>query len=297
MPNVSKALPMKVTNPSNLGIQTDGQPYLPDLITSGDERRAKGIGLLYVDDYNANLQNQYNNAYNYWLWQKQMEYNSPKAQVDRLVAAGLNPNFNSIEGTGNATSIPAAEGRLPGKIAQNAFSRVGTALSAASTVASLVSSGVSSLSKFAGIPAGIRAYRKILRGISEGKLERNSLDNALKELNLEGLGVLMGNKVDPDDSRAPHLEGSIWYRGHLANTSLRELQGDILEKQKELLDIREQLMRYDLNVLSPAKLGEITARINYLIQGTGLRIKEMNWKDAKETRQFLVDIIDAIIPG
>lgn len=293
MPDISKALPMKVT-PSNLGVQTDGQPYLPDLITSGDERRAKGIGLLYVDDYNANLQNQYNNAYNYWLWQKQMEYNSPAKQVERLRAAGLNPNFNSIEGTGNASSIPAAEGKLPGRIAQNAFSRVGTALNAASTVASLVSSGVSSLSKFAGIPAGIRAYRKILRGISEGKLERNSLDNALKELNLNGLGVLMGNY--PGDS-APGLLGSVWYRGKLADVALREAQQIVQEKQGELLDIKKNLMNYDFTFLTPMRLKEIVARVNYLIQGTGLRIKELNWKDTKESVKVITDIIDSIIPG
>lgn len=48
------------------------------------------------------------NAFNLKMWNLQNEYNSPKSQVQRLVAAGLSPNlaYGTVS-TGNAQSAPA----------------------------------------------------------------------------------------------------------------------------------------------------------------------------------------------
>ena len=57
----------------------------------------------------ANRDNQeYQNEWNLNMWNKQNEYNSPVAQRQRLEAAGLNPIFNGLDGTGNAGALQSA---------------------------------------------------------------------------------------------------------------------------------------------------------------------------------------------
>lgn len=48
------------------------------------------------------------NAWNYEMWQKQNEYNSPVAQVERMRDAGLNPLFYGLDGS-SAGSLTAAQ--------------------------------------------------------------------------------------------------------------------------------------------------------------------------------------------
>ncbi|UPW40877.1 DNA pilot protein [Sigmofec virus UA08Rod_6396] len=51
----------------------------------------------------------YQNDYNYRMWQEENEYNSPRSQMERLEAAGLNKALMYSEGnTGNAGSAPQA---------------------------------------------------------------------------------------------------------------------------------------------------------------------------------------------
>lgn len=60
--------------------------------------------------YNMDLANR-QNAANIEMWNMQNEYNSPKAQMARLKAAGLNPNMiynNGSASTGNSSSPPEA---------------------------------------------------------------------------------------------------------------------------------------------------------------------------------------------
>lgn len=57
----------------------------------------------------ANRDNQeYQNEFNLNMWNKANEYNSPLAQRQRLEAAGLNPIFNGIDGSGNAGALQSA---------------------------------------------------------------------------------------------------------------------------------------------------------------------------------------------
>lgn len=54
---------------------------------------------------------QYQNAYDYMMWEKQNEYNSPASQMQRFAEAGLNPNLAYQMGNpGNATSAPESHG-------------------------------------------------------------------------------------------------------------------------------------------------------------------------------------------
>lgn len=132
------------------------------MINNAQQRRQAGIGQDYVDNYNQVQLAQYNNDYNYWLWQQQMEYNSPSAQVARLKEAGLNPNFNSIDGTGNASSIPASSASLKSNISANKQARVGNILSGVNTMIKMIAEGVGATSDISGIPNDIGLYRDLI---------------------------------------------------------------------------------------------------------------------------------------
>lgn len=70
----------------------------------------------YQNEWNRQMQDRAF-KYNYEMWNKQNEYNSPTAQMARMKAAGLNPNLMYGKGdTGNASSAPtmkAAQGIAP----------------------------------------------------------------------------------------------------------------------------------------------------------------------------------------
>lgn len=74
------------------------------------QREANKTNLQIARETNqANRDNQeYQNEWNLNMWNKQNEYNSPVAQRQRLEAAGLNPIFNGLDGTGNAGALQSA---------------------------------------------------------------------------------------------------------------------------------------------------------------------------------------------
>lgn len=139
-------------------------PQLNIATSLSDEYKAGIGGKKYVDAYNQAQMAKYNNEYNYWLWQQQMEYNSPANQVQRLKEAGLNPNFNSIDGTGNATSIPTSSGSITPSIARNHNQQMSNVISLASTLVSAFGAGINAISTLSDVPplAKIPEYRKLL---------------------------------------------------------------------------------------------------------------------------------------
>jgi hypothetical protein len=66
---------------------------------------------IFSKGYEAQLA-QYQNDYNYWMWQKENEYNTPASQVQRYADAGLSTNLMYDQGTpGNSDSVkPSATG-------------------------------------------------------------------------------------------------------------------------------------------------------------------------------------------
>lgn len=137
---------------------------------SKDSRTAAGIGKPfdgqwnYVDAWNQAKMAQYNNDYNYWLWQQQAEYNSPSNQVARLKAAGLNPNFNSIDGTGNLGSMPTSSANMTPSVARNRSLSIQSVLSEVNAIVGAMSAGVENLSRLSDMPplAMIPRYREAL---------------------------------------------------------------------------------------------------------------------------------------
>lgn len=84
-------------------------------IVSSAAGTGNSIGSAITSSWNQKKTNEFNRemAEYAWeqerdMWNKQNEYNSPQAQMQRLIEAGLNPNliYGSSANTGNATTIP-----------------------------------------------------------------------------------------------------------------------------------------------------------------------------------------------
>lgn len=76
-------------------------------------RSAKSNTQRTIDANRQMAEYQYQKDREFWdyAWNKTNEYNSPAAQMERLKAAGLNPNL--IYGSGSATGGVASQGQLP----------------------------------------------------------------------------------------------------------------------------------------------------------------------------------------
>lgn len=264
---------------SNLGYEVPGAPTAPPIVTSRSSRIDAGVGALYVDDYNANLQNQYNNAYNYWLWQKQMEYNSPKAQVARLREAGLNPNFNSIEGTGNASSIPASQASLPGNIGKNRLNAISTGVSIATALATGISRGVGALKTIATTPLAIRNYRELLNQVLGQKFSGSLLDNDLKRMQVYTKSWLTGYN---GGEQVTPFEDTIWGRSMLAQTGLQEQNRLLVEKKVKYQDLLNDIKQWEKDHYNPQKLSNLKATWENISAGTTLRQINIDWYNAAQ---------------
>ncbi len=150
-----------------------------DIITNVPSSYEREVSLPYVDAYNQAAMAKYNNEYNYWLWKQQMEYNSPANQVARLKEAGLNPNFNSIDGAGNASSIPASSGSISPSVGRNVAQRTQNIISTASTILSAFSTGLNAVSVLSDTPplAKLPEYRNTLFQIGKQTLKGKELEN------------------------------------------------------------------------------------------------------------------------
>lgn len=199
----------------------------PSVITSRKDRLAAGVGhpadTPYVDAYNQAAMAQYNNAYNYWLWQQQAEYNSPSNQVARLKAAGLNPNFNSIDGTGNLGSMPTSSASMSPSIGSNRArmrqANTQAILGSVNATLNAIGEGVGTLSKLSDLPPleSLGTYRKLLLNSAYNKQYGQELDNLNKLITalfqgelagldtsgVKGIGYPMG--VIVDDKSPDHM--------------------------------------------------------------------------------------------
>lgn len=269
------------------GGQPPGSPDYPNLITSGYERRAAGIGRAYVDEYNQMLTNQYNNAYNYWLWQQQMEYNSPASQMARYLEAGLNPHYQTVEG-GNAQRTPESSAQVRGNVRQNQLNAISTGVQVATSIASLVTQGITSLTKVASLPASISAYRKLLNQALGNKVEGSGLGNLLKRLDAfkEGntLGMLEWQDGLPIMERGLYDPTAPFWRS-------QKYGADLLKARYVYQDLATQILEWKGNNLLPQQLENMKAQWEYLTAGTNLRNIEIDWKDIKEINGLVRPLI------
>lgn len=199
-------MPPKDTQLSEL----QGAPSVADygLITSRQGRLAAGVSATedgrYSDAWNQARMAQYNNDYNYWLWQQQAEYNSPSNQVARLKAAGLNPNFNSIDGAGNLGSMPTSSANLTPSIGRNRSLGIQAVLGEVNSIIGAMSSGVESLSKLSDMPpiALMGEYRDAILKTARARMRYDDY-KAFREM-ISGLTdtIFAGGKL-PDNFEIP----------------------------------------------------------------------------------------------
>lgn len=154
-------------------------PAGPDIVTSPGDRQKAGVDWHYADAYNQAQMAKYNNEYNYWLWKQQVEYNSPSNQVARLKEAGLNPNFNSIEGTGNISSIPSSSGSISPSIGRNITQSTQNLISLAGAITTAFGQGVNAISTLSGVPplSKVGEYRNLLFNLGKQNLKGKELQN------------------------------------------------------------------------------------------------------------------------
>lgn len=208
------------------------------------------VGSAYRDAYNSAVLSQYNNDYQYWLWQQQNEYNSPKAQVERLKEAGLNPNYNSIDGTGNA-SYNAQNQRVSDNVASNQVAFANTGIQAVNTVLKSISEGAQTAKLISEMPQDISAYRQSINALASANVLDKEQSAALKKASafLTGLqsehkqmenglyGILSGYMESADDELWNRMKDSPLYKKAVAEMQSASYLSDLRGIEKEWQEI------------------------------------------------------------
>ncbi len=241
-----------------------------NLVQSKGERKRRGVDFDYMDSYNQGEITRYNNEYNYWLWQQQAEYNSPAQQRARLEAAGLNPNYNSVD-SGNLGSIPSSSGSITPSVGKNRALRQQMYVDSFNALVKSIGEGVSDVSKLSGIPNDISGYRRLLKEYMFNKTGSAQMDYILKRIEAvfkskTELGMDLGwsfGGIGPDGyskSVFPDWEKSPVFQ----NLGLKNDDLNWLVKLRE----------YDFNNTKPAELKSIQERARQIGASAGLTEKQ-----------------------
>lgn len=260
---------MAVTQHNQSNLSGTPPPEL-NLVQSKKERKARGVDFDYMDSYNQGEITRYNNEYNYWLWQQQAEYNSPAQQRARLEAAGLNPNYNSVD-SGNLGSIPSFSGSITPSVGKNRALRQQMYVDSFNALVKSIGEGVSSVSKLSGIPNDVPAYRRMLKEYMGNKLGSSQVEYMLKQIEAvfkskTELGIDLGwafGSNQPDGSIVPTLPD--WEKSPVfQNLGLKN------EDMQWLVKLRQ----FDFNNTKPAELKSIQARARQIGASAGLTEKQ-----------------------
>lgn len=102
--------PLEFWSGAGASLITGGASLLGGITGLIGQNSANATNLKIARETNAaNRANQeYQNEWNLSMWNKQNAYNTPLAQRQRLEAAGLNPIFFGLDGTGNAGALQSA---------------------------------------------------------------------------------------------------------------------------------------------------------------------------------------------
>lgn len=172
-------------NDSFFPIQS-GSPSMPQIFNEKALNQAGvqtfGFGKDYTDNYINAQMAKYNNDYNYWLWQQQALYNSPAEQVKRLKEAGLNPNYNAIEGAGNLKDTPSSKADIHSSAGASGRENMALTLNYVNSILEAVKKGVETTSEIASLPSDIAFYRESISQQMKDTTAGKQLDNWLKNL-------------------------------------------------------------------------------------------------------------------
>lgn len=196
-----------------------GAPQMPQIFSQEALNHAGvktfGFGKDFSDNYINSQMAKYNNDYNYWLWQQQALYNSPAEQVKRLKEAGLNPNYNAIEGAGNLKDTPASKADIHSSAGASGRENMALTLNYVNSILDAVKKGVDTTSQIASLPSNIAFYRKSITQQMRDTTVGKQLDNWLKnleavskgyyELGIDSRGVNVPDFIPYQDSRGVQL--------------------------------------------------------------------------------------------
>lgn len=260
-----------------------GAPVL-STIDSRKERRSLGVGIPYADAYNQSAMAKYNNEYNYWLWQQQQEYNSPSAQKARLEAAGLNPNYNSVD-SGNISSLPSSSGNISPSISSGIKNSVANATQLVNLVSANIAQGIKNVSELSGIPDDIGTYRKLLNMTARGKLTSQELDNALKNIQKvynawNYLGVDVGGMYPTHNLDSEG--GQIMEYTNIPNSPA----GRQSQLRNESMELLNAIRDFDLTNIKPQDEELIKARVREVSARAGLTEKQLRWFEGLKGAQI-----------
>lgn len=170
---------------------------MPQLNVGFKNSELKEVGPGFADAYYDAKMAQYNNEYNYWLWQQQAEYNSPAAQMARAKEAGLNPNVVAGNvSSGNLGSIPSSNGKLSGNVEGNKINLANTAINSFNALLKAVGEGVNATSQISGIPDDIATYRYLINENQQAGVQGKLVDNILKNIENARYAYLGGASSD-----------------------------------------------------------------------------------------------------
>lgn len=265
---------------------------VPHVITSKQDRRNFGVGLPYADAYNQSAMAQYNNEYNYWLWKHQQEYNSPLEQRKRLEAAGLNPNYNSID-SGNIGTIPSSSGNISPSIGSNRRISLDNAVTAVNAIVSNIAQGIKSVSQLSGIPDNIPMYRRLLTLTARGKLDSQSLDNALKTIQ-ENYNTWYYLGVNPGG-----MSGTNYYDENGGQIlEYNNIPGSPAGRQatlrNESMILLNALRDFDLSNIKPEEENLIKARVRQVSAQAGISEKQLKWFEGLKGAQIGLAILSLL---
>lgn len=260
---------MAVTQHNQSNLSGTPPPEL-NLVQSKKERKARGVDFDYMDSYNQGEITRYNNEYNYWLWQQQAEYNSPAQQRARLEAAGLNPNYNSVD-SGNLGSIPSSSGSITPSIGKNRALRQQMYVDSFNALVKSIGEGVSSVSKISGIPDDIPTYRRLLNQYMGHNVQSAEYNKILRSIEAvwkskTELGIDVPLLIPGYGEN-----GDIWMQNaDWKNSPLFQNLG----LKNEDLNWLVKLRQYDFNNTKPEELKVIQERARQIGASAGLTEKQ-----------------------
>ncbi|QCS36681.1 minor capsid protein [Capybara microvirus Cap3_SP_612] len=236
----------------NPSVNSSSPPSIYDygVITSPAEREAAGIrnGSDFVDIRNSLAISQYNNDYDRWKTLWEAEYNSPENQVARLRAAGLNPNYNSIDGTGNINA-DGSKATIAQNYSQSRNARISNILTGVNTALNAISKGVEMTSEISGIPADISGYRTILNQLAQNEnfqkhygAEVSQMNSLLKKFELRDAEMM--HRPSTGEFSTLDTNGLQPYDEWLASPAGRKLMASV-EGNEALANIRNAAATFD----------------------------------------------------
>lgn len=275
-----------------LELTQNSAPTAPQVVSAMDMGASKKTKDWQDSIYSAkaDAQNQlnmakYNNDYNYWLWQQQTAYNSPEQQVARLKRAGLNPNFNSIEGAGNASSPSPSSGSLKSNFLgayqaniaakEMKIQQANSIVNGLNSLVKNIGEGFRLVDSYANIPNNITEYRNLMMQTLRNTVELGGknitrADKAIENMTHNIAIAMEREKILKYQTGSNYdIAYSPYARNFQANTRLKLAQAGLIDKQGNFINWQAKKVASDI-LVNQFKNNLLKAQAGYYGSSTAL---------------------------